>query len=306
MRQALGKGIGALIPSAPARSREPVAAVQAAAEAAHTADGIVREIPLDAIAANPRQPRDQFEESALAELARSIATHGVLQPILVRALDDHRYELIAGERRLRAARQANLPTIPAMVREANDDESLVLAIVENIQRAELSPLEEARAFRALIDDFSLTQEEAAQRVGKSRPAVANALRLLALPEDVQAELAAGRITAGHARALLGLESDAAKVTLAREIVQRKLSVRDTESAVTRSSTGKPGAATGDPDVRRLEEDLMRALGTKVAIHAGKSGAGRIEISFYSDDELARLADALIAAGRVAPMRMTRL
>lgn len=305
MRQALGKGIGALIPSAPARPRESIAQ-PAAPEEPREADGLVQQIPVDWIAANPRQPRDQFEESALGELARSIATHGVLQPILVRALEEGRFELIAGERRLRAARQANLSTIPALVRQANDDESLVLAIVENIQRAELSPLEEARAFRALIDDFSLTQEEAARRVGKSRPAVANALRLLALPEDVQVELAAGRITAGHARALLGLESDAAKVTLAREIVQRKLSVRDTEGAVTRAVSPKHAATSGDPDVRRIEEDLMRALGTKAAIHTGKNGAGRIEISFYSNDELARLADLLLAPGRAAPMRITRL
>lgn len=304
MRQALGKGIGALIPTAPARPRE--SAGEPPPEVMGEAQSLVHEIPVAAISANPRQPRDQFEEVALADLARSIATHGVLQPILVRALSEGRYELIAGERRLRAARQANLSTIPALVREANDDESLVLAIVENIQRAELSPLEEARAYRALIDDFSLTQEEAARRVGRSRPAIANSLRLLQLPEDVQAELAAGRITAGHARALLGLDTDQAKVTLAREIVQRKLSVRDTEGAVTRATAPPRASSKQDPDVRRLADDLMRALGSKVAIHTSKGGTGRIEILFYSNDELARLADVLSAAGRGAPLRMTRV
>jgi ParB family chromosome partitioning protein len=305
MRQALGKGIGALIPSAPPRTSAaaPPAARPATPpsfDANATPGPSVRAISLDAIAVNPWQPRDAFEESALADLARSIATHGVLQPILVRDLGAGAFELIAGERRVRAARLAGLTEIPALVKDAEERDRLVLAIVENIQRADLSPLEEARAYRKLLEDFSLTQEEVANRVGKSRPAVANTLRLLSLPEDVQLDIAAGRLSAGHARALLALEGDEARRALSREIVVRKLSVRDAESMAARAKDKPPpNGPPADPDVRRLADDLGRALGTKVTIHPARGGAGRIEIAFYSDDDLARVADLLAAAGRGA-------
>jgi len=284
MRKALGKGIGALIPGAPPRR----AALEAPAPAEQPVRGVVQELALDAIATNPRQPRARFDDQAIADLASSIRDRGVLQPILVRTGSGGRYELIAGERRLRAARLAGLERIPALIKEANDNESLVIAIIENVQRADLTALEEARAYQALIDEFTLTQEEVARRVGKSRPAIANTLRLLQLPEDAQRELEEGRITAGHARALLAVDSPAARVALTREIVTRRLSVRDAEKAVAQTRAKAPASAA-DPDVRRLESDLSRALGTKVVIRGGKDGAGTIEIAYFSHDDLARVA-----------------
>lgn len=288
MRKALGKGIGALIPNAPPRKQADAPATTGAPP------GLVQEVALDAITVNPRQPRLRFDAQEIEDLAASIRDQGVLQPVLVRSLAGGKFELIAGERRVRAARHAGLERIPALVKEADAGESLVLAIVENVQRADLTPLEEARAYQALIDEFALTQEEVARRVGKSRPAIANTLRLLQLPEDVQRELEAGRITAGHARALLAVESPAARTALSREIVTRNLSVRDAERAAarTRAATAKP--AVPDPDVRRMETDLSRALGTKVTIHPGRDGSGTVQIEYYSDDDLARVVDHLLA------------
>jgi ParB family chromosome partitioning protein len=301
MRQALGKGIGALIPSA-SRPSEP-------SPPAGPPAGSTRSLPVSSIDTNPRQPRTHFDEDSLSDLVRSVTERGVIQPILVRALGNDRFELIAGERRLRAARLAGLSEIPALIKDASDDESLVLAIVENVQRADLGPLEEAHAYRALLEEFSLRQEDVARRVGKSRPAIANSLRLLQLPQSVQAELAAGRLSAGHARALLSLDSDRARETLAREIVQRQLSVRDAEKAAgarAAQAKAKPKPpATHDADVRRLESDLSRALGTKVSIHPGKSGAGHLQIAYFSDDDLGRVADLLIAAGRRPAHRTAR-
>jgi ParB family transcriptional regulator, chromosome partitioning protein len=285
MRQALGKGIGALIPSA-----QPRKAVPAPAEP--SGRNLVHELPIDSIDVNPRQPRNHFDEQALEDLARSITESGVLQPVLVRRGSAGRFELVAGERRLRACRKAGLKDIPAVVRESSDSESLMLAIIENVQRADLGPLEEARAYQALIGEFDLTQEEVARRVGKTRPAVSNSLRLLQLPADTQAEIAAGRLTAGHARALLAVGSDQARSALAKEIVHRSLTVRDAERAASRSrSSSSP--ARRDPDVARIESDLSRALGTKVRVVAGRAGAGAIEIDYYSDADLGRLAERLL-------------
>jgi ParB family transcriptional regulator, chromosome partitioning protein len=297
MRKALGKGIGALIPTAP--PRRPATASEIPAPVAHEipARGIVQEVPLDAIDINPRQPRARFDDQAIAELANSIRDRGVLQPILLRTSARDRYELIAGERRLRASRLAGLERIPALVKEANDSESLVLAIVENVLRADLTALEEARAYQALMAEFSLTQDEVARRVGKSRPAITNTLRLLQLPAEAQRDLEEGRITAGHARALLAVPSEAARAALSREIVTRGLSVRDAEKAVARTRS-RPETA-GDPDVRRMESDLSRALGTKVSIHSGKDGRGTVEIAFFSHDDLARVAAQILARKRLA-------
>jgi ParB family transcriptional regulator, chromosome partitioning protein len=284
MRQALGKGIGALIPSASPRKAVPTPAEP-------SGRNLVHDLPIDAIDVNPRQPRHHFDEQALEDLARSIAETGVLQPVLVRKISAGRFELVAGERRLRACRKAGLKEIPAVVRESSDSESLMLAIVENVQRADLGALEEARAYQALIDEFELTQEEVARRVGKTRPAVSNSLRLLQLPEDTQAEIAAGRLTAGHARALLSVESDQARSTLAKEIVHRNLNVREAERAASR--TRAPASPPRrDPDVTRIEADLSRALGTKVRIVAARGGKGSIEIEYYSDDDLGRLVERL--------------
>lgn len=294
MRKALGKGIGALIPSAPARRSMPDAA---SSEPTATAAGNVQAVPVDAIDMNPRQPRTRFDDDALGELAASIKDRGVLQPILVRAAAKGRYELIAGERRLRASKLAGLERIPALVKEANDSESLVIAIIENVLRADLSALEEAHAYQALMQEFSLTQDEVAKRIGKSRPAITNTLRLLQLPEETQRELAEGRITAGHARALLAVSNPSARTALTREIVTRGLSVRDAEKAVARARS-KP-ASGHDPDVRRLESDMSRALGTKVAVRAGKDGAGTLEIAYFSDDDLARVAGQILGRRRLA-------
>lgn len=297
MRKALGKGIGALIPTAPARRPAPANPPVSEPEAVTPPRGLVQEIPLDAVDVNPRQPRARFDDQAIADLASSIRDRGVLQPVLVRTLGPDRYELIAGERRLRASRIAGLERIPALVKEANDSESLVLAIVENVLRADLTALEEARAYQSLMAEFSLTQDEVARRVGKSRPAVTNTLRLLQLPADAQRDLEEGRITAGHARALLAAPTDAARSALGREIVTRGLTVRDAEKAVARTRA-KPTSA-GDPDVRRLESDLSRALGTKVSIHTGKDGRGTVEIAFFSHDDLARVAAQLLARKHAA-------
>lgn len=315
MRQALGKGIGALIPNAPSRTLgtgKPLAGGAAAAATAPARAAApepppapeppketaarVRMLAVTDVVPNPRQPRTVFNEEALEDLTRSVAEQGVLQPILVRTGRGGKFELIAGERRWRASQRAGLAEIPALVREFADEESLVVALVENVQRDDLGPIEEAKAFRALIEEFVLTQEEVAERVGKSRPAVANSLRLLNLPDAAQAELEAGRITAGHARALLGIESDQARETLTREIVTRKLSVRDAEKAA-RATRPASGRTRRDPDVVRLEEDLSRSLGTRVSIDVRDSGKGKLEVSFFSNDDLARLADLLLAAGR---------
>lgn len=297
MRKALGKGIGALIPTAPPRRPAPANELPAPPPTDVPPRGIVQEVPLDAVDVNPRQPRARFDDQAIEDLAASIRDRGVLQPILLRTSAPGRFELIAGERRLRASRIAGLDRIPALVKEANDSESLVLAIVENVLRADLTALEEARAYQALMAEFLLTQDEVAKRVGKSRPAITNTLRLLQLPAEAQRDLEEGRITAGHARALLAAPSEAARATLSREIVTRGLSVRDAERAVARTRT-RPESG-GDPDVRRMESDLSRALGTKVTIHTAKDGKGTVEISFFSHDDLARVADQLLARRRLA-------
>ncbi|MBY0275180.1 ParB/RepB/Spo0J family partition protein [Candidatus Binatia bacterium] len=259
--------------------------------------GIVQEVPLDAIDVNPRQPRARFDDQAIQDLATSIRDRGVLQPILLRARGDDRFELIAGERRLRASRLAGLERVPALVKEANDSESLVLAIVENVLRADLTALEEARAYQALMAEFSLTQDEVARRVGKSRPAITNTLRLLQLPSEAQRDLEEGRITAGHARALLAAPTEAARSALSREIVTRGMSVRDAEKAVARTRTRHE--IVGDPDVRRMESDLSRALGTKVSIHSGKDGKGTVEIAFFSHDDLGRVVAQLTSRKHLA-------
>lgn len=295
-RKALGKGIGALIPSAtPRRSPATMPPPPEPADGDH-----VDHIPLEAIDLNPHQPRVHFEESDLQELSASVAERGVLQPILVRPLPHGRYQLIAGERRLRASQRAGRKEIPALVKQMNDDESLLVAIIENVQRADLNALEEAQGYQVLLDEFGLKQDEVAKRVGKSRPAIANALRLLQLPEETQDQIRAGRISAGHARALLGLENDEARAALTQEILDGGLSVREAEKTVQEKRT-KPGKKQRavDPDVAVMESDLSRALGTKVTIATSRSGdgRGRVELNFYSHDDLGRLVDILLSAAR---------
>ena len=271
----LGRGLGALIPQTTAGSTAQV------------------EIPISRIRGNPYQPRQRVEQKALESLAASIAIHGVIQPVLVTEVLDG-YQLVAGERRVRAAQMAGLDHVPAVVRQLAERDQLAIAIVENVQRADLNAMEEAHAYRQLADEFSLTQDEIASRVGRARSTVANTLRLLDLEPSVQQALADGNIAEGHARALAGA-SPAQQRQLVDVVVGRGLSVRQTEEMVRRLRE-RPAAANekvtdSDANMDRLEEDLRRALGTKVVLARSRKG-GRIVIEYYSDEEFSRLFDRL--------------
>jgi ParB family chromosome partitioning protein len=298
----LGRGLGALIPSS----------ASAASSRGTDEDGAllagILEVPVADIVPNPRQPRTVVASASLAELAASIREHGVIQPLIVtRGLPTDRapYQLIAGERRWRAAQMAGLATVPVLVKEATPQQSLELALVENIQRADLNPLEEAEAFQALMSDFRLSQQEVAIRVGKSRVAIANTVRLLRLPDQVKALLATGVLSEGHARALLSLEDDAQIIGAAEHVVARELTVRQTEDLVRRLLTTAEAAAQDDgpetpdtPDTpellhtRRLEDAFRGALGTKVALTRGRRG-GKLVISFFSDEELQTIYERIV-------------
>jgi ParB family chromosome partitioning protein len=283
-KRGLGRGLDALIPSSAGELWEArETGVQEA----------IRQLAVDRIVPNPRQPRAPMGEEGLAELAASIAEHGLIQPIIVTQTEDG-YQIIAGERRWRAARQAGLETVPAIIKEATPQEMLELALVENIQRADLNPLEEANAYRQLMDEFGLTQAEVADRVGKSRPAVANTVRLLSLPAEIQAALVGEKISEGHARALLALPTAEAQEAALKTILKRHLSVRQAEELVRRllgdRRVTKPRPVP--PELRLIEERLQNQLGTRVNIRHTKKG-GRIEIHYYSDEELESLLSHLI-------------
>ena len=246
-----------------------------------------REIPVEMIRRSPYQPRGQIDADALEELTRSVRAHGVVQPVIVRPMGEDRYELVAGERRWRAAQAAGLATVPAVVREVPDEVALSLAIIENIQREDLTPLEEARGVARLIEEFSMTHGEVAEAVGRSRPAVSNLLRLLDLNEDVRARLESGEIEMGHARALLAL-AGARQSEAARVVGERGLSVRQTEALVRRMRRAPEGGAeeaSRDPDIGRLENRIGDLIGTEVNIRHGKRGSGRLVIRYHSLDEL---------------------
>jgi len=250
-------------------------------------------LPVAAIDVGRFQPRSRMDEAALVELAASITAHGVMQPVMVRPAGEGRFELIAGERRVRAATRAGLTEVPVVIREVSDHEAAILALVENLQREDLNPLEEARAVRRLVDEFGMTHDDASRSIGRSRSATTNLLRLLQLAKPVQAMLEAGEIDVGHARALLSL-SAANQVTLARRVVEKKLSVRETEALASRMEHGlaksPPTRRTRSRDVARLEEELSDLLAARVAIHVGQRGHGRLAIDFAGLDAL----DALIA------------
>jgi len=274
-RSGLGRGLDALIPNL-----QPM----------------VEQVDIDLIAPNPQQPRSVFDPESLSELADSIREHGVIQPLIVSRPEGRGkapYQLIAGERRLLAARQAGLEKVPVIVKEASSQALLELALVENLQRQDLGPLEEAAAFRRLGDEFKLTQEAIASRVGRSRSGVANSLRLLTLPEEMQASLARGEITAGHARALLGIDDADERRRSWRRIVEGRLSVREAESmAKARVRSRNRQAPKRRPaDLVALEERLRGALGTKVDLTKGRSG-GRVVIHYYSDEELEAIINRL--------------
>lgn len=245
----------------------------------------LRNLPLDVIQPGRYQPRSVFDEEKLAELADSIRAQGVVQPVVVRPVSDNRYELIAGERRWRAAQLAGIDDIPAVVRDVPDEVSVAMALIENIQREDLNPLEEATALRRLIDDFQMTHQEAADAVGRSRAAVSNLLRLLELMQEVKDMIDMRLVEMGHARALLSLDDDL-QVQAAREVVRKRLSVRDTENLVRRlkQSAKKKGQRRVDPDILSLQNRIGEALGTRVRIQHQASGKGKLVINFNNSDE----------------------
>src|SRR5205809_7648423 len=278
-RRGLGRGLGALLSATPG------------------ADDVLIEIPVDQVEANPDQPRKSFSSEALEELAASIKSSGVIQPLIVRRYGDG-YQLIAGARRWRAAKQAGLARIPAIVRDATDAQSIELALVENLLREDLNPIETAQAYQKLLAEFGWTQEELAQRIGKDRTSIANALRLLRLPEEIQADLRGGRLTMGHALALLAVTSTADQLRLRDDILAHTWSVRATEDSIraleeavrprdTASRQGRRRSA----ELAALEAELQRALMTRVRI-VGNEGKGKIEVGYATPEELDRLAELL--------------
>ncbi|MDY7231265.1 ParB/RepB/Spo0J family partition protein [Hyalangium rubrum] len=287
-KRALGRGLSALIPQA---GPAPVANTVAAEPPPRA--GVLK-LPIEAIHRDNAQPRRFFDETKLAELAESIKAQGILQPVLVRK-DGDGYKLIAGERRWRAAQLAGLKEVPALVKEVTEAQSFELALVENLQRSDLNPIEEAEGYHRLANEFGLTQEQISQRVGKERSTVANALRLLALPEDVKNLVADGTLSMGHARALLGVPRLPELQRLAVQVAEQKLSVRDTEKLVQQKRTqkkegGRP--AKQSAQARALVEELQRLLGTKVRLTEKGQGKGTLEVDFFSYDDLDRLLKLL--------------
>ena len=280
-QRGLGRGLGALIDDF---SPEP-------------GQETITKLPLQKVEPNPNQPRRSFDEEELQALADSIAEHGILQPLAVRALDGGFYQIIAGERRWRAARMAGLDEVPVVVLDADDRTVMELALIENLQRQDLNPMEEAEGYRVLMEDYGLTQEQAAARVGKSRPAVTNALRLLALPDEVRAMVENGTLSAGHARAVLSLPSERLQKAAAQRIIALRLSVRQAEAMCKRMAAGekteKPKSELTVDYVGECEKALTKQLGRRVKIVSGKR-KGRFELEFYGEDDLQRLYDALLS------------
>lgn len=291
-RKRLGKGLGALLGES---------AVQAAREETERAPGPgLRTVDVSHIVPNRFQPRHTFDEQAIEELAASIAEKGILQPLIVTPRRDAEgWELISGERRWRAAQRAGLAAVPVIVREVDEREMLELALVENLQREDLDPIDEADGYSQLLEEFGLTQAELARRVGKSRPAVSNALRLLELPASVRARVKGGELSAGHARTLLGLEDRSRIEAVAKRAVDKGLSVRALERLVKRENASDAEEPVPDREDEaaeleraRIEEALQRSLGTRVRLQADRRGKGRIEIAFYSFEDLERLVSRL--------------
>jgi ParB family chromosome partitioning protein len=298
-KRGLGRGLGALIPETTALSNKE--------------GDTVLSIDVDSIAANPFQPRSEFGEEDIQALAQSIREQGLLQPVVVRRRGDDTYELIAGERRLRAVRVAGFGRIPAILRESRDEEMLPLALVENVMRQDLNPIEEAEGYRRLHDEAGWTQEEIAQEVGRSRVHVANTMRLLKLPRDIQDEIAQGALTAGHARSLLTCESEEEIRELRERILSLNLNVREAEAhvATRRAQPAEPGDRKEkrarrrqgrpiSPEIRDLAERLQRLYGTAVQIHE-RGGRGRVSLEFYTLDDLDRLLELLFAAEAKSPL-----
>lgn len=286
-RRSLGKGLGELISGEPLTQARPVV-----------------ELALDRLSPNPRQPRAQMSGDRLEELTLSIETHGVLQPIIVRPVGDD-YEIVAGERRWRAAQRAGLAAVPCMVQDVSDEDSLQIALIENLQREDLNPVEAARGYRHLIQEFGLSQEQLAQAIGKSRSAIANTMRLLDLPQPLLQAIQSGEISEGHGRALLGLSgAEDRLLELCEMIREQGLTVRDTERLVREAvapapepePTARPSAAPIDPNLRDVQERVQGALATKVVIRPNQRGGGKIEISYHDGEEFERLVELLLTHG----------
>jgi ParB family chromosome partitioning protein len=303
-KRGLGKGLGALIPTAPSAPGTRAAGVRAAGVRAGgdqaDAGAYFDEIPVGTLSANPRQPRQVFDEESLEELAASIRTVGLLQPVVVRVVLPGRYEIVMGERRWRACQLAGLELIPAIVRETSDDDLLRDALIENLHREQLNPLEEAAAYQQLLDDFSATHDELARRVGRSRPHISNTIRLLNLPPAVQMRVAAGVLSAGHARALLSVDDAATQEHLAHRIVAEGLSVRAVEEIVTLGTSGnqaapsarkRAGKAPVAPALKDLADKLSDVFDTRVKVELGQR-KGKIVVEFASLDDLERIVRSM--------------
>lgn len=281
LERGLGKGLGALLGDAALQAQE----------------GGSLSLPISQVEPGVKQPRKRFDEDSLHDLADSIRTHGVIQPLTVRRLSSGYYQIIAGERRWRAAKLAGLREIPAVIIEADDRKVMELGLIENLQREDLNPIEEANGYHVLIDEYGMTQEEVAKRVGKSRPAVANALRLLALPDAVHQLLEEGKLSAGHARAILAVPSGELQKKLAQKVIAEDLSVRQTEALAKRLAAGEkePPSPTPGPDLsiylRAAEKDLAARFGRKVHIVNGKK-KGKVELEYYNPEDLNALLDLL--------------
>lgn len=303
-KSALGRGLGALLPDSGVQDAiDPSPGIESTKlynfdERIRTA-GSINEVDVHAVLPNPYQPREHFDEQALRELSDSIMELGIIQPITVRAAGANRYELISGERRLKAAKLAGLSRIPAYVREADTEAMLEMALVENVQREALNPIEVALGYRRLIDECSLTQEDVAVKIGKNRSTIANFLRLLKLPPLIQAGLRDGILSSGHARALLSLEEETLQRQLLEEIVDNDLSVRDVERRVKEllkpakkaATAPKPISGAEKIELSRFSERIRRALGTKVNVKPASGGSGgKIEVEYYSNEDLERIAD----------------
>ncbi|HYQ87996.1 MAG TPA: ParB/RepB/Spo0J family partition protein [Candidatus Binatia bacterium] len=293
-RKALGRGLASLIPSAVNRE----VAVAPELRTVEPRQGEIQHVALDKIVRNPAQPRTQFDPTTIHELATSIRERGVLQPVLLRP-SGGAFQIVAGERRFLAAREAELETIPAIVRQFTDREALLIALIENVQRENLNPMDEARAYYRLAMEYGLPHEEIGQRVGRDRSTVSNILRFNNLPTEVQAFLETGSISPGHARALLSLANEKAQIELAKSAAAQGWSVRELEERVRRSSPGKTAARPRKTPKRAfsaelmgLEDDLMRALGTRVRITRRRGGTGSIFIDYHSEEELDRLVNVL--------------
>lgn len=277
-KKGLGRGLGALIPEVELAERDRDS---------------IQDLEIKAIVPNPKQPRKSFDQSKLEELAASIREHGVVQPIVVRPRGE-RFEIVAGERRWRASQLAGLSKVPALVRDFSEAETMEIALIENLQREDLNPLEEAEAYKVLLEEYQLTQDELARRLGKSRPQITNTLRLLQLAPAARKEVEAGRLSMGHAKVLLGVESQIVQDSLARRVADEGLSVRDLESALRATQVERKPVrrATGlSADSRELETRLNEHFGTPVRLHVGE-GKGKIEITFFGDEGLNRILEVL--------------